>query len=194
MIIPALNRGLAATWHDREQLMHGTLDSVVFFDLGDTLASARLNSAGDRLVGLDIYPYARTVLEELSAEGLHLGIISNTGQETGRDMQCLLEDGGIYQFFDPALCLYSSEVGLTKDSRAIFDEAVRRAGTSDDPARCLYVGEDALERRFARQAGMRAVPHPLLVREVLAGQPLRYLRVRAEGDRQAWRATLAAEA
>jgi leucyl aminopeptidase len=144
-------------------------DSVVFFDLGDTLASARVNPAGDRLVGLDIYPYARTVLEDLSTEGLRLGIISNTGQETGRDMQRLLEDGGIYEFFDPALLLYSSEVGLTKNSRAIFDEAARRGRAAHDRTRCLYVGEDALERRFAREAGMRAVPHPLLVREVLVG-------------------------
>ena len=175
--------------------MDQTRDAVVFFDLGDTLASARLNPAGDRLISLDVYPYARTVLEELSAAGLRLGIISNTGQETAADMQRLLTAGGIYERFDPALLIYSSEVGLTKNSPAIFELAARRAGAGDTPARCLYVGEDALERRFAREAGMCPVPHPLLVREVLAGQRLRYLRVHlaANQDRQTWGETLSAE-
>jgi leucyl aminopeptidase len=157
--------------------MAQTKDSVVFFDIGDTLASARLSPTNNRVVGLDVYPYAKALLQELSAEGLGLGIISNTGQETSADMRRLLSAGGIYEYFDPTLLIYSSEVGLTKNSRAIFDEASRRAAATNDPAQCLYVGEDALERRFARQAGMRAVPHPLLVREVLAGQRMRYLRV-----------------
>ena len=44
---------------------------------------------------------------------------------------------------------------MKKDSPAIFRLASKRAGLEASPERCLFVGEDAAERAFAAQAGMK---------------------------------------
>jgi FMN phosphatase YigB (HAD superfamily) len=73
----------------------------------------------------------------------------------------------LLDFFEPKLRLYSHDIGLTKNSPAIFLRAVELAGQSAEPQRCLFVGEDAAERSFATQAGLRVCPDPLLVEELL---------------------------
>jgi FMN phosphatase YigB (HAD superfamily) len=62
--------------------------------------------------------------------------------------------------FDPAafeevLTLFSSEVGKKKPQKAIFEEAVARAGKPAD--RCLYCSEDIVETLMAQQVGMRSI-------------------------------------
>ncbi|MDQ4146842.1 MAG: HAD family hydrolase, partial [Pseudomonadota bacterium] len=162
--------------------MDESLSPAVFFDIGGTLASPKLSSPPPRLDRLIVYPYVPTVLQELRDRRVRLGVISNTGDETAERMQIILEQCGLYDFFDPSLLLYSSVVGLEKDSPEIFRLAASRAGHPTLPERCIFVGEDSRERSFALAAGLRAASHPLLAREVLDGAGLRYVRVTVPND------------
>jgi bacterial leucyl aminopeptidase len=112
------------------------------------------------------------VLQELRDSGVRLGIVSNIGQETQENVRRALEEGQIYDFFEPSLLIYGE-----KDSPEIFRRAAEQAGNSATPERCLYVGEDRDERSYALEAGLRVAPHPRLALEVLNGQHLRYIRV-----------------
>jgi hypothetical protein len=150
---------------------------VVFFDLGDTLGSAVVSQPPVHLVRFDPFSFAQGLLAALRAKSLRLGIISNTGNDGRNVIDAVLDTAGILDFFEPALRLYSHDVGLTKNSPAIFLRAVELAGHIASPQQCLFVGEDAAERGFAIQAGLRVCPHPLLIDEVIAGESLRYVRV-----------------
>jgi len=153
------------------------MPNAVFFDLGDTLGSAVLSPPPVHLIRFDPFPFAQSLLADLRAKGLRLGIISNTGADGKDVIDDVLRTAGILDFFEPALRLYSHEVGLIKDSPAIFLRAADLAGHPAAPEECLFVGEDATERAFAMQAGLRVCPHPLLIEEVIAGESLRYARV-----------------
>lgn len=134
---------------------------AVFFDIGNTLATPRLSPPPVRLEGLDVFPAARNVLRRLhEGRRVRIGIISNTGGETAASMKEVLEQAGIFAFFDPALLLYSSVVGREKNSPALFALAAKRAGFAKNPARCLFVGEDPAERTFAARAGLRVADSP----------------------------------
>src|SRR5215210_2584677 len=159
---------------------------TAFFDIGNTLGSARLSPREPhRLERLDVYPQVPEVLDELRNNGVRLGILSNIGQETEENVSRVLEEARLYDFFDPNLLVYGP-----KDSPDIFRRAAERAGHSSSPERCLYVGEDRDERGYALEAGFRVAPHPRFALEVLGGSPLRYLRVSVPvGHRQSdeWR-------
>ena len=143
----------------------------IFFDIGDTLGTAVLSPPPVRLVRLDLFPYVTALLRSLADRGLRLGLISNTGDMDGASVDAILNKAAIRDFFDPSLRLYSKDVGLKKDSPAIFRVAAQRAGLTDVPQACLFVGDDETERGFAIDAGLQACPHPLLVNEVLDGHP-----------------------
>src|SRR5215813_9714956 len=96
---------------------------VVFFDLGDTLGSAVLSPPPMHLVGFNAFPFAQSVLASLRAKTLRLGIISNTGDDGAAVVDAVLKTAGILDFFEPALRLYSRDIGLTKNSPAIFQRA-----------------------------------------------------------------------
>jgi FMN phosphatase YigB (HAD superfamily) len=132
---------------------------VIFFDIGDTLAVARLNNAG-RLVSLEPLPGVLDKLRRLQDAGYRLGIISNTGEETTATMRQALTMAGFYRFFeaDPALLIYSSEVHLTKNSPQIFRLACERAKVP--PEQCMFVGEDERERDCAIEAGLQVAASP----------------------------------
>ena len=142
---------------------------VVFFDLGDTLGSAMVSQPPVHLVRFDPFPFAQGLLAALRAKSLRLGIISNTGNDGRNVIDAVLDTAGILDFFEPALRLYSHDVGLTKNSPKIFVRAAELAGHAASPKRCLFVGEDATERGFAMQAGLRVCPDPLQVEEAIAG-------------------------
>ena len=146
--------------------------TTVFFDLGDTLGTAVLSPPPIHLVDFNVFPFSRAVLTGLRDDGLRLGVISNTGDDTGSSVNAVLRRAGLLDFFDPALLIYSRDVGVTKATPAIFQVAAARAGLADAAARCLYVGEDAKERGSALDAGWSVAPHPLLVREAIAAAPL----------------------
>jgi extracellular elastinolytic metalloproteinase len=169
-----------------------TIDTI-FFDLGDTLGSAVL-TPDQRLERFDPFAFALPVLRGLAGE--RLGVISNTGDDAGARVNAVLAEVGLYQFFDPALLIYSKDLGKerVKDSPEVFAYAANLAGREASPAQCLFVGEDAAERGQALDAGWRVCPHPLLAREVLDGQEIRYLRVQVPPNRAGtpWREMLSA--
>ena len=103
---------------------------------------------------------------------IRLGIISDVGQETQEDVRRALEEGQIYDFFEPSLLVYGA-----KNSPEIFRRAAEQAGHSATPERCLYIGENREERSYALEVGFRVVPHPRLALEVLSGSRLRYVRI-----------------
>jgi bacterial leucyl aminopeptidase len=146
---------------------------TAFFDIGNTLGSVRLSPRPPhRLKRLDLYPQVSDVLQELRRNGVRLGIVSNIGQETAEDVRRVLEEGQIYDLFEPSLLIYGE-----KDSPEIFRRAAEQTGNAATPERCVYVGEDREERSYALEAGFRVAPHPRLALQVLNGQHLRYVRV-----------------
>jgi FMN phosphatase YigB (HAD superfamily) len=134
---------------------------AVFFDIGDTLASAVVE--GGRLSRLDVYRFIPDVLARLRAGGegvsVSVGLISNTGDETAARMNQVLADAGLSALVDAHLCLFSSVEGLDKSQPAFFELARDRAAVP--AARCLFVGENAEERAVAASVGFRVSPHPL---------------------------------
>ena len=155
---------------------------TVFFDLGDTLCTPELSPPPIQLVGFHVFPFVSNLLEQLRSRGLKLGIISNTGSDTGPKLDAILSTAGILASFNDTLRIYSADVGLTKADPAIFKLAAQRAGSPDEPATCLFVGEDPQERATAASAGLRVCPHPLLAAEVIDGEKLRYVRIAALAD------------
>src|SRR3954454_3024111 len=143
---------------------------VVYFDLGDTLGSAVLSPPPVHIIRFDLFSFVQELLAALRAKSLRHGIISNTGNDGKNVMDAVLNTAGILDFFEPALRLYSHDVGLSKNSPAIFLHAAELAGHVAAPQQCLFVAEDAAERGFAIQAGLRVCPHPLLIGDVIAGE------------------------
>ncbi len=166
------------------------IDSI-FFDLGDTLGVPIL-SIDRQLERFEPFEFIGAVLEHLHDKPLRLGVISNTGDESGTRVNEVLNQAGLLDFFDPALLVYSKEVGLKKDSPKIFRHAAKIAGLEKRPEQCLFVGEGAHERSHALAAGWRVCPHPLLIGEVLEEEELRYARVEVPAARKSepWRQTL----
>lgn len=167
-------------------------ESVVFWDIGDTIGSPKLSRSPLRLVGLDVFPHAPPILEQLRQNNYRMGIISNTGpNDTADSINEVLINTGIFDFFEPDLLIYSSVVKMRKDSPEIFRFAAQKAGHANIPKQCLYVGEDAQERAFAREAQFMVASHPFLIKDVLNGRVLRYIRITAPENRdKMWRQKL----
>ena len=150
---------------------------TVFFDIGGTLGEPRLSPPPDlRLERLDVYPRVPEALAALRGQGLGLGIISNIGEPTSARVAAVrasLAAAGLADFFVEELLIWGR-----KDNAAIFASAVDKAGAAAAD-RCVFVGEDASERRFAKEAGLRVAPHPLLALAVAHGEALRYVRITA---------------
>jgi FMN phosphatase YigB (HAD superfamily) len=135
---------------------------AVFFDIGDTLASAVVFSG--RLSRLEVFPFVPDVLARLREAGgdgspVSVGLLSNTGDETADRLAELLEEAGLSDLVDEPLCLFSSVEGVDKSQPAFFHRARERAGLPVD--RCIFVGEDARERAVATSAGFGVSFHPL---------------------------------
>ena len=64
--------------------MDGLTGAVVFFDIGNTLASVAISPSGDRIERLAVYPYVPGVLAELRERGARLGIISEPRRDPRR--------------------------------------------------------------------------------------------------------------
>ena len=140
---------------------------AAFFDLGDTLGTPVLSAPPVHLIGFDVFDFTAPVLDDLGGRGgLRLGVISNTGTDAGAAVDAVLEQAGIRDFFEPALRIYSRDVGLRKDSPEIFLLAASRAGVA--PQECLFVGEDRAERGFAADAGFVVAAHPREASAVIA--------------------------
>ena len=148
---------------------------AIFFDLGDTLVIPRLGPGGT-VAALEPLPFVAEVLDRLRAGPMagavppRLGVMSNTpATATTSSMRALLTAAGLFSRFDPALLLYSSVEGLTKNDPAFFQRGATRAALP--ASRCIFVGEDAKEREKAVAAGFRVSFHPLHVFHVLQELP-----------------------
>jgi len=112
-----------------------------FNDFFDTFAS---ESAWRR------YPDAERVLEDLSARGMKLGVISNWDSR----LPVLLEALGLRKYF--SLVLYSAAEDVEKPAAEIFRRAARRSGVK--PGCALHVGDRLVEDyQGAKGAGLQAL-------------------------------------
>lgn len=97
-----------------------------------------------------VYPETRPVLEALRAAGLKLVVVSNWDST----LPSLLERLGLAAAVDEVVV--SALVGVSKPARAIFDEAVRRAGVAH--AEVLHVGDSLTDDYHgARDAGLASL-------------------------------------
>jgi FMN phosphatase YigB (HAD superfamily) len=143
---------------------------AAFFDLGDTLGRPVLSAPPVHLIGFEVFDVTVPVLGDLSIrEGLCLGVISHTGDDDGEAVDAVLAKAGIRDFFEPALRIYSRDVGLRKDSPEIFLLAADRAGAR--PRECLFVGESPAERGVAASAGFLVAADPIAARELIESLP-----------------------
>ncbi|MER6784567.1 HAD family hydrolase [Streptomyces sp. NPDC000658] len=140
--------------------------AVIFFDIGATLADPQPEPDGS--LSLRPRPRVLAVLDALSE--VRKGIISNPGSAEAAVARALAE-AFPGRFTDVALVHWGM-----KDSREIFDRAVAGSGGAADD--CVFVGEDARERGFAHEAGMRTAAHPVFALAATENRPV--LRARIE--------------
>ncbi|MFF3941117.1 M28 family metallopeptidase [Streptomyces phaeofaciens] len=148
--------------------------TVLFFDIGATLADARVEADGSLL--LLPRPRVLAVLDEF--RDVRKGVISNPGPSEGAAelTASALREAFPDRFTDDTLVHWGP-----KDSREIFDEAV--AGTAGEgtppsaPDACVFVGEDHQERAFAREAGLRTAAHPVFTRAAVENRPVLWARI-----------------
>ena len=96
------------------------------------------------------------MLRSLRQSGFRLGIISNTGDLTTRaEILNLLPTDFDPDAFEASLILFSSEIKKEKPHKAIFEEAVARAGKPAN--QCLYCSENIVETLMAQHVGMRSI-------------------------------------
>ena len=103
-------------------------------------------------------PEVRPLLERLRADGVRVGILSNTIWPRAWHV-AIFERDGVYDLIDGDI--YTSEIPWTKPSPLAFRAAMEAVGVTD-PARCVYVGDRLFDDIWgAHQVGMRAVHIPL---------------------------------
>ena len=103
-------------------------------------------------------PEVRPLFERLRAEGLRVGVLSNTIWPREWHV-AFFERDGVYDLVDGDV--YTSEIPWTKPSPHAFRAAMEAVGATD-PGRCVYVGDRLFDDVWgAQQAGMKAVHIPL---------------------------------
>ena len=106
-----------------------------------------------RHFGVQLYPDALDVLEELKRIGLAIGV--NTNRACSAEMFALdLEDFGLARYIDAAVC--SGDTGRTKPHRSTFDLILERLRV--DAADVVMVGDSCeADMAGAKAVGMRTV-------------------------------------
>jgi putative hydrolase of the HAD superfamily len=109
-------------------------------------------------------PEVRPLWEALRADGIKVGVLSNTiwPREWHRGF---FERDGVLDLVDGDV--YTSEVPWTKPSPRAFRAAMDAVGATD-PARCVYVGDRLFDDVWgAQNAGMRTIhiPHSAIPAE-----------------------------
>jgi len=103
-------------------------------------------------------PDAGPLFEALRADGIRVGVLSNTIWPRAWH-EGFFERDGVRHLIDGDV--YTSEVPWTKPSPRAFRAAMDAVGASD-PARCIYVGDRLFDDVWgARNAGLRAIHVPL---------------------------------
>jgi len=102
-------------------------------------------------------PSVRPTWEALRADGIKIGVLSNTIWPRAWHER-IFERDGVLDLVDGDV--YTSEIPWTKPSPHAFRAAMDAVGVSD-PARCVYVGDRLFDDVWgAQQAGLRAVHVP----------------------------------
>ncbi len=97
---------------------------------------------------------AAETLEALSARGLRLALICNTGRTPGTMLRIVLERLGLRRFL--SVLTFSDEVGLRKPHAEIFLRTLSALGVP--PSHAAHVGDDlTTDIAGARGVGMRAI-------------------------------------
>ncbi|MFN2466282.1 MAG: HAD family hydrolase [Candidatus Dormibacteria bacterium] len=106
------------------------------------------------LNGITASPHAHTVLDGLRSRGLRLGIVSNAAFPA-HSMRAQLASLGLTPYFGATV--YSSEIGVRKPNRAIYEECVNRLGGANGGA-VYFVGDRLREDVMGpRRLGFEAV-------------------------------------
>ena len=102
-------------------------------------------------------PDVGPLFEALRADGLKVGVLSNTVWPRSWHEEIFRRDE-VLHLIDGAV--YSSEIEWTKPSPQAFTAAMHAVGV-DDPRRCVFVGDRLFDDIWgAHQVGMRAVHVP----------------------------------
>ena len=105
----------------------------------------------DYLDSLELRPYVKKLLSKVSMK-YKLGLVSNFTYSPV--IYAGVKKLGINQFFNAVLV--SEEVGWRKPSRKIFEEALRRLGTTAEET--VYIGDSPLEDiKGAKAEGMKTI-------------------------------------
>lgn len=106
------------------------------------------------LSGIEASPHAIPVLDTLKGRGLRLGIVSNAAFPP-QSMRNQLESLELAPYFDATV--YSSEIGVRKPNRAIYQECMNRLG-GDDGGGVVFIGDRLREDVMGpRKLGFDAV-------------------------------------
>ena len=109
-------------------------------------------------------PEVGPLFEALRAEGIKVGVLSNTIWPRAVH-EAIFERDGVRHLIDGDV--YTSEIPWTKPSPQAFAAALAAVGASD-PARCVHVGDRLFDDIWgAQNAGLRAVhvPHSTIPAE-----------------------------
>ncbi|QIG42422.1 HAD family hydrolase [Nocardioides anomalus] len=102
-------------------------------------------------------PAVRPTWEALRADGIRVGVLSNTIWPRAWHERIFARDG-VLDLLDGDV--YTSEIAWTKPSEHAFRAAMDAVGVSD-PGRCVYVGDRLFDDVWgAQNAGLRAVHLP----------------------------------
>lgn len=102
-------------------------------------------------------PEVRPTWEALRADGIKVGVLSNTIWPRAWHER-IFERDGVLDLLDGAV--YTSEIPWTKPSEKAFRAALDAVGATD-PTRCVYVGDRLFDDIWgAHNAGLRAVHLP----------------------------------
>jgi putative hydrolase of the HAD superfamily len=147
-------------------------DEHVSATLSDIFAEAGLSHDADLLTAYRdfwephtlIDPDVPPLLEALRADGLRVGVLSNTVWPRSWHEEFFARDG-VLDLLDGAV--YTSEIAVTKPSPEAF-EAAMQAVDVQEPAACVFVGDRLFDDIWgASNVGMRTVhvPHSTIPRE-----------------------------
>jgi HAD superfamily hydrolase (TIGR01509 family) len=97
---------------------------------------------------------ARALVEALRSRGLKTGIVANSWPEPARLLRADVEASGLGELMD--VCVFSSEVGVSKPDGAIFLQALRELDV--DPLAAMFVGDRLVaDVQGAANVGMATV-------------------------------------
>jgi FMN phosphatase YigB (HAD superfamily) len=128
----------------------------IFFDIGGTLGER--DAATNKLV---LFTSTMAFLERLrDTVTVRMGIITTLGDLSNIQGQALLQEAGVWSFFDPNGFVSEHDVGgVAKPHPLIFQFAAQQVRVPI--SHCLFVGENLLEVIGAQVAGMRGLLKPV---------------------------------